>query len=283
MPIQRHSPVRPARDALGWQSRLLLLFVIPLVGAWVLIRLADLFRLAPSAAIQALALSGLLTFLVLSLRAATPAAALTGGLVTACLSLATPGLHTVLWPLLTLFLLTFAATRFGRNHKQVLGTAEDRHGRTASQVAANLGAAALVTIPLFSSHLMTSAMLAACVAALTEATADTLSSELGQVLGGTPRLITTWRSVPTGTDGGISIAGTLAGAAGAVLIAFVARATLSFDLRFAVITCAAGIFGLFFDSLLGATLERNGYMNNDAVNFCSTVAAAIAAVVLSYL
>jgi uncharacterized protein (TIGR00297 family) len=249
----------------------------------VLIRLADLFRLAPSAAIQALALSGLLTFLVLSLRAATPAAALTGGLVTVCLSLATPGLHTVLWPLVTLFLLTFAATRFGGNHKQILGTAEDRHGRTAPQVAANLGAAALVTIPLFSSHLMTSAMLAACVAALTEATADTLASELGQVLGGTPRLITTWRSVPTGTDGGISIAGTLAGAAGAVLIALVARAALSFDLRFAVITCAAGIFGLFYDSLLGATLERNGYMNNDAVNFCSTVAAAVAAVVLSYL
>jgi uncharacterized membrane protein len=31
---------------------------------------------------------------------------------------------------------------------------------------------------------------------------------------------------------------------------------------------------LFFDSLLGATLERRGWLNNDAVNFLSTASAA---------
>ncbi len=36
----------------------------------------------------------------------------------------------------------------------------------------------------------------------------------------------------------------------------------------------AGVFGLFFDSLLGATLERRGWINNDAVNFLSTASAA---------
>jgi uncharacterized membrane protein len=40
------------------------------------------------------------------------------------------------------------------------------------------------------------------------------------------------------------------------------------------ISCAGGIFGLFFDSLLGATLERRGWLNNDAVNFLSTASAA---------
>ena len=35
------------------------------------------------------------------------------------------------------------------------------------------------------------------------------------------------------------------------------------------------MFGLFFDSLLGATLERRGRINNDAVNFLSTLAAAL--------
>ena len=38
--------------------------------------------------------------------------------------------------------------------------------------------------------------------------------------------------------------------------------------------CGGGIFGLFFDSLLGATVERRGWLNNDAVNFLSTGAAA---------
>jgi uncharacterized membrane protein len=38
---------------------------------------------------------------------------------------------------------------------------------------------------------------------------------------------------------------------------------------------AAG--GLFADSLLGATAERRGWLNNDAVNFLSTFAAAVIA------
>jgi len=38
---------------------------------------------------------------------------------------------------------------------------------------------------------------------------------------------------------------------------------------------SGGVFGLFFDSLLGATLERQGRINNDAVNFLSTLAAAV--------
>ena len=40
------------------------------------------------------------------------------------------------------------------------------------------------------------------------------------------------------------------------------------------VSWAAGVFGLFFDSLLGATLERRGWINNDTVNFLSTVSAA---------
>jgi uncharacterized membrane protein len=31
---------------------------------------------------------------------------------------------------------------------------------------------------------------------------------------------------------------------------------------------------LLFDSVLGATLERRGWLNNDAVNFLSTLSAA---------
>jgi uncharacterized membrane protein len=35
------------------------------------------------------------------------------------------------------------------------------------------------------------------------------------------------------------------------------------------------VFGLFFDSLLGATLEDRGWLNNDGVNFLSTASAAV--------
>ena len=43
---------------------------------------------------------------------------------------------------------------------------------------------------------------------------------------------------------------------------------------------AGGVFGLFFDSLLGATLERRGWLNNDTVNFLSTAGAAAFALAL---
>jgi uncharacterized membrane protein len=36
----------------------------------------------------------------------------------------------------------------------------------------------------------------------------------------------------------------------------------------------AGIAGMFFDSVLGATWENSGKMGNDSVNFVSTVFAA---------
>jgi uncharacterized membrane protein len=40
------------------------------------------------------------------------------------------------------------------------------------------------------------------------------------------------------------------------------------------------VSGLFVDSLLGATIERRGWLNNDAVNFLSTLAAALMAILL---
>ena len=98
----------------------------------------------------ALFISLVLALLVYLARAATAFAALTGGVITAVLTLAplpSSGLaswsHSALPSLLALFLLTFAATRFGRGKKQRLGVAEDKRGRNAAQVAANLGVAGL--------------------------------------------------------------------------------------------------------------------------------------------
>jgi uncharacterized protein (TIGR00297 family) len=115
------------------------------------------------------------------------------------------------------------------------------------------------------------------IAAMAEATADTVSSELGQVLGGEPRLVTTWRRVPAGTDGAVSLAGTLSGCVAAAVIVLVAFAVLPMTRAAAVIAFAAAIAGLFIDSLLGAIPERQGWLNNDAVNALSTLAAALLA------
>jgi uncharacterized protein (TIGR00297 family) len=118
------------------------------------------------------------------------------------------------------------------------------------------------------------------LAALAEAAADTVSSEVGQLLGGAPRMITTMRSALPGTDGAISLAGTLVGIIAAGVVAMAGTCAFHGDRTMFVVSCAGAVFGLLFDSVLGATLEQRGWLNNDGVNFVSTASAAAFALAL---
>jgi uncharacterized protein (TIGR00297 family) len=181
--------------------------------------------------------------------------------------------------LLALFLLTWAATRVGYAHKQRLGTAEARGGRNAAQVLANVGVAALCAL-LFMVF-RDQRLMVAFGAALAEAAADTVSSEIGQAVGGIPRLVTNWKPVVAGTDGAISVAGTVAGVAAAVLVGLTCALTRVLEWHQFLICAVAGTFGMIADSLLGATLERRGVLGNNAVNFISTGIAALTGFLLS--
>jgi len=275
---------------LAWQSKLVLLLVVPFVAIDVLLQSHFFVQTLPHVAVWTLGLSVLLGLAVLKLRAATPAGAAAGVILTASLMFSTVTFpyqpwNTALVPVLAVSLLAYFATRMGRAQKERLGTAEERHGRAASQVAANLGVAALVLTQNFQSWLIDShrfspgtlapvPIFAVGLAGLAEAAADTVSSEIGQVLGGRPRMITTLRAADPGVDGAISIAGTLAGIAAGVIVALAGTLALRGDASLFWISTAGAIFGLLFDSLLGATLERRGWLNNDAVNFLSTASAA---------
>ena len=178
------------------------------------------------------------------------------------------------------FGLAFLTTRLGYRHKQFLGTAERRGGRTASQVLANLGMAGICGIASLLAG-RPELWLLGLSAALAEAAADTVSSEYGQARATRAYLITTWELVPAGTDGGISLPGTLAGIAASILLALICAAAGLVTRRWAAVVLAAGILGMFADSYLGAWLERRGRLNNDQVNFVGTVIAALLAVVLA--
>ena len=278
-----------------WQSKLVLLLVLPYAGASVVLQAHWWAVNVATVAVWTLGLSLLLGLVVLKLSATTPGGAFAGAAITASLMFSTATFtpsewlayapwHTALIPVLAVFVLADIATRLGREQKLRLGTAELREGRTAAQVAANLGIAALASDGLaqswldgssWYSHMAPALLLAAGLAALAEAAADTVSSEIGQILGGRPRMITTLRRVDPGTDGAISMIGTLAGVAAAVIVAAVGAWALGGERTMFAVSCAGGVFGLFFDSLLGATLERRGWLNNDAVNFLSTASAAV--------
>jgi uncharacterized protein (TIGR00297 family) len=177
-----------------------------------------------------------------------------------------------------IFILTWITTRIGYARKASLGLAEDRKGRGAQQVFANVGAAAgfaLVGIFVPVLHI-------ASAAALAEAAADTTSSECGQAFARRAFLITTLRRMDVGTDGAISVPGTLAGASASFVIGALAVSTGWIPQRHLAVIAAAGFLGTIFDSLLGATLERRRLIGNNGVNFTSTIAAGIIALLLNF-
>jgi uncharacterized protein (TIGR00297 family) len=219
------------------------------------------------------------------LQAATGAGAAFGGMVCLLLTFWTGWsylgtlLRTGLTPLILLFVLTFAATRLGRQKKAIAGLAEGRRGRNAAQVIANLGTSAaspcLISIGVLLGWLPRTwhghdvpIHLAGVVAlaALAEATADTVS--------------TTLQRVEPGTDGAISLKGTAAGIAAGAFVVWAGAWALRLGIKEASIALLAACAGLFFDSLLGATVERSGRLGNDLVNFASTLFAAAVALCL---
>ena len=173
------------------------------------------------------------------------------------------------WILLIVFVLTLAATKFGRTRKSALERRESKSGRSAAQVMANLGIATTLVALGISQPVLLS------IAALTELAADTCSSEMGMALPGTTILITTWKRVVPGTDGGMSLGGSLAGCMAAFIVAEAAclLGLVSFsNVPFLVL---AGIGGMLFDSILGGLLERRGVLGNNSVNLLGTTAAAV--------
>ena len=179
--------------------------------------------------------------------------------------------------LVSVFVLTWAATRFRYAQKAKRGVAEKKGGRSASQVLANVGLAGVGAV-LYHYTRDNPAFLVGLFAVLAEAAADTVSSELGQASSRTARLVTNWKPVPAGTDGGVTIIGTVAGAAAAALIAAQSALTGLLSWRGALLSCLAAVLAMFVDSFLGAMLERRGFLNNDAVNFLGTLFAATLAI-----
>ena len=169
--------------------------------------------------------------------------------------------------LLIVFAVTLIATRVGYQRKQQLRTAEPAGGRTAAQAMANLGIAALVVA------IASRGWPALALAALAEAAGDTSSSEIGMAFPGRTLLVTNFKSVPAGTDGGVSLFGTIAALLGSASVAIVAVLTDLVPIGQLATIVLAGFFGIVVDSLLGAVLERRGLLNNDLVNLLSTAAA----------
>jgi len=200
----------------------------------------------------------------------------------------------VTWLLLLLFFLlsSFLATRYKFALKEAMGVQEGTRGeRRSTNVLANgIAPMAVAIVSFFDlSFLPKAASGILFLSALAVAGADTLASEIG-VLSRRVRLISNFRKVSPGTDGGVSPLGQLMalGASfytaviGWLALYYLARAydltqTMPEQPVYLMIPIVIGFVGCQIDSVIGATLEQRGFVDKRTTNLIATTAGTVLA------
>ena len=185
--------------------------------------------------------------------------------------------------LVSFFAIGGLSTKYRYDEKLDRGIAEENEGaRGSGNVLAN-SAAALVALLGWAAHghlgVSQEVFLFAFAGSVAAAMSDTLSSEIGGLFDD-PRLITTFRTVPPGTDGGVTWQGGVAGLVGAVIVAVISYVAFSLSPAGTGVVVLAGVCGMVVDSLLGATVEGS-LLDNKGVNFVATTVAGCVAAVLA--
>jgi len=188
------------------------------------------------------------------------------------------------WVLLVAtFALAVVTSRMGLHRKSLLGIAEARGGRRgAGNAFANTGVAAAAGVLAALTYARDAAQVA-FVAALVAGGSDTVASEIGKAWGRRTFLVPTLRRVPPGTSGAVSAEGTAAGLLGALALGALGVACGLVPSWTLPAIVAGATIGSFVESLMGATLEGPGIVNNDVLNFLNTAIAAAAATFLAHV
>ncbi|AKG34278.1 DUF92 domain-containing protein [Paenibacillus durus] len=217
--------------------------------------------------------------------------------------------------LLLFFISSSLLSKLRAEHKEELERSYAKTGRRdAGQVFANGGLGMLFVLlnavyPLPAWELL-------FVGVMATVTADTWATEIGTLNKKPPRSILNGKKLPTGASGGVSLPGTLAAAAGGLLIGIASwvlqHLTGMTGQSFVALAAAGllgGLVGAFADSLLGATVQKMNrcavcgrevesgvhcgmptahargwhWMSNDAVNALSSIAGGAVALLIGGL
>ena len=176
-------------------------------------------------------------------------------------------------------------TRLGFRDKQRRGLAEARGGqRGPANVWGSAATGAAVALLVGAGFEPKPVLLAGFCASFAAKLADTFGSEIGKRWGGQPRLITTLQPVPAGTEGAISLEGTLASAVGSVLMTLVLLGLqLLPSLTIGVVVMLIGLVATLAESLLGALAQdRVAWLSNELVNALQTTFAAVLAMLVAF-
>ncbi|MCR8540005.1 MAG: TIGR00297 family protein [Prochlorococcus marinus CUG1439] len=109
--------------------------------------------------------------------------------------------------------------------------------------------------------------------------ADTFGSEIGKRFGKDTYLITSLKKVDRGTEGGISIEGTLASFLGSIFMTFVMlRLSIISTISHFIIVAVSGFLATLSESIIGAKFQNKYKLSNEMVNAIQTSIASIFAI-----
>ena len=195
------------------------------------------------------------------------------------------------------FFVGSAVTRVGMAEKEALGIAEERSGTRGpgnvwgSAFTGSACALAILAVRLFYpttdgdvKKTIVSLLMLGFVASFSTKLSDTSATEVGKAYGKRTYLITTLKPVPRGTEGAVSLEGTLAGILASAAIASVGWGIGLIDLIGVLWCVLAAFIATNIESLIGATLEsRYDWLTHDVVNILNTLIGAITAIVLAWV
>ncbi len=208
------------------------------------------------------------------------------------------------------FLVGSGVTRIGKAQKEAEGIAEKRSGARGpenvwgSALTATLCAVGVLALSILGEtgdilgqtgkmpvpqniilpvpQYVISLLLLGYAASFCTKLSDTCASEIGKAYGKRTFLITTLQPVPRGTEGAVSLEGTIAGIVGSILMALVSWAVGLIDLTGIAFCVIAAFIATNIESVIGATVQSKfDWLTNEVVNFFNTLIGAIAAIVLA--
>jgi uncharacterized protein (TIGR00297 family) len=252
--------------------------------------------------------AGAVTIALLAHRARSLSASGAVAAVIAGTAAAAAGWHWAVL-LITYFVSAAALSRVGRRRKlDLAGSMVAKAGpRDAAQVTSNGLPFVVAALVVACTGDASPAWMAVGAGSLAASAADTWATEVGTLVGRTPRSVLTGRQLVVGQSGGVTLPGTIASIAGAMFIAGCAL-LLGWPANLAVPILAGGIAGSLADSLAGALVQRRSwcdaceeatemrvhtcggttrrigglaFIENDAVNLLATVIGALVAGLLA--
>ncbi|KAH1103524.1 hypothetical protein AAZX31_13G247800 [Glycine max] len=164
----------------------------------------------------------------------------------------------------TYFVIGTAATKVKMAQKVAQGVAEKKRGRRGPGSVIGSSAAgcicAFLTIFGVGGEAFSRLWRLGFVASFCTKLSDTVSSEIGKAYGKTTYLVTTFKVVPRGTEGAVSVEGTLAGILASIVLAFVSFLIGEVGSHEAIICVLAAQIANLGESIIGAALqEKEGF------------------------